>query len=132
MRTLPIPEGRLLIVQGERLINHIRFAIFHTSENTLALALNNQNGHGFSAIDLPPGSWSKLGKASELTEEQMKLVCDTVGGWSKVLYHNYTAKCSDYRDIVDAAYYCICDSYVSFLTFHGIKPEDYLLIENKK
>ena len=68
MRTLPIPEGRLLIVQGERLINHIRFAIFHTSENTLALALNNQNGHGFSAIDLPPGSWSLLGKASELTD----------------------------------------------------------------
>jgi len=52
-----------------------------------------------------------LGKASELTEEQM-------GQITGEAFKDYGA--------INLHEYC------RFLTFHGIKPDDYLLIENKK
>ena len=112
MRTLPIPTGRLLIVQGEMI----------PPGSTLELVPDNTytmwNSDKMDVIDIP-GSWSLLGKASELTYEQKGLICKRENGY----FEDY---CGD-----GYLFTSVTLSYVSFLTFHGIKPEDYLLIENK-
>jgi len=67
MRTLSIPTGRLLIVPGERLPED--------AENIRVMGLSNNavlyyefGNSKWTTITIPPGSWSLLGKASELTD----------------------------------------------------------------
>jgi hypothetical protein len=71
-------------------------------------------------FDLPPGQWSIVGWSDELTYEQKGFICKRENGY----FEDY---CGD-----GYLFTSVTLSYVSFLTFHGIKPEDYLLIENKK
>ena len=71
-------------------------------------------------VDLPPGSWSIVGWSDELTYEQKGFICKRENGY----FEDY---CGD-----GYLFTSVTLSYVSFLTFHGIKPDDYLLIENKK
>jgi hypothetical protein len=119
MRTLPIPTGRLLIVPGERLpedAENIR-VIQITGPAVLYYEFGNSK---WTTITIPPGSWSLFGKASELTYEQKGFICKRENGY----FEDY---CGD-----GYLFTSVTLSYVSFLTFHGIKPDDYLLIENKK
>lgn len=81
--------------------------------------LNCRFGGSGLNIALPPGSWSLLGKASELTEEQIYDLIESMDGFFK----DY---CTHQFDLISSK-----NSYASFLTFHGIKENDILLIENK-
>jgi hypothetical protein len=76
--------------------------------------------HSIGGVDLPPGSWSIVGWSDELTYEQKGFICKRENGY----FEDY---CGD-----GYLFTSVTLSYVSFLTFHGIRPEDYLLIENKK
>ena len=62
MKTVPIPTGRLLIVPGLP-EDVIRFQ-WSISGHLIPIIPNGQ----LAPIDLPPGSWSLLSKASELTD----------------------------------------------------------------
>ena len=73
MRTLPIPEGRLLIVPGETLPEDANDYFIDRLFRGGALLYYRGDLPFPYYIDLPPGSWSLLGKASELTEEQIKI-----------------------------------------------------------
>lgn len=115
MRTLSIPTGKLLVIPGETLPED---AAGITVKNGEVFWLSDMRGYGEES--LPPGSWSLLGKASELTYEQKGFICKRENGY----FEDY---CGD-----GYLFTSVTLSYVSFLTFHGIKPDDYLLIENKK
>ncbi len=121
MRTLPIPSGRLLVIPGETLPEDVVRLQWSISGHLVPIIPNSQ----LPPIDLPPGSWSLLGNASELTEEQAEiLVEESARQGSHVLFVDYVND----GDFLHTA----SESLKSFLTFHGIKPEDVLLIENKK
>ncbi len=113
MRTLSIPEGRLLIVPGlpEDAQCFVGGGDTPFCTNPDGEYLNCRFGGSGLNIALPPGSWSLLGKASELTEEQMRQIAgEAFKDHGAIIWHEYSR----------------------FLTFHDIKPEDVLLIENKK
>lgn len=71
--TLPIPEGRLLIVPGE-MIPEDATPFIPNWGKTKRLGYRRWVGDARKGkvrhfnIHLPPGSWSLLGKASELTD----------------------------------------------------------------
>ena len=72
-----------------------------------------------------------LGHPSEITGEVWGKVVETVDGWSKVLYYDYVAPCSDYRDIVDAAHEDPLASGLSLCAAHNIQESDVLLFKYK-
>ncbi len=132
MKTIPIPTGRLLIVPG--LPKDANALTIWTGQYSLRGYLKDRDYLFYTTngviknVLLPNGSWSKLGKASELTEEQMNFIADNLFG---IHWLDYTRpKEGGYAP--GFLFDNVSDSYASFLTFHGIKPEDYLLIENKK
>ena len=125
MRTLSIPTGKLLVIPGETMPEDATPFIPNWGK-TKRLGYRRWVGDARKGkvrhfnIHLPPGSWSLLGKASELTYEQKGVICKRENGY----FEDY---CGD-----GYLFTSVTLSYVSFLTFHGIKPDDYLLIENKK
>lgn len=120
MRTLSIPTGKLLVIPGETLPED---AAGITVKNGEVFWLSDMRGYGEES--LPPGYWSLLGKASELTEEQAEiLVEESARQGSHVLFVDYVND----GDFLRTA----SESLKSFLTFHDIKENDILLIENKK
>ena len=116
MRTLSIPTGKLLVIPGETMPEDATPFIPNWGK-TKRLGYRRWVGDARKGkvrhfnIHLPPGSWSLLGKASELTEGQMgQITGESFKDHGAINLHEYSR----------------------FLTFHGIKPEDVLLIENKK
>ena len=84
------------------------------------------------AIDLPPGNYSIIGLAGDVPEEKAKELMPIISGWSKVLFYNYTASCSDYRDIIDAAFEDAKPSLHSWVRSEGFEVETCLILEKLK
>lgn len=77
---------------------------------------------------LPFGEWKILGLGRDLTEDQWREVVETVSGWSKVVYYNYSASGRDYRDIVEAAFDNATESGTSLLRSKGLQGENTLIL----
>lgn len=81
-------------------------------------------------IYIPQGSWEIVGKADSLTEGQWKEIVPTVAGWKNPIYYNHTAKGSDYRDIVDAAFDTAKESGLSLLAKQGLNESTTLILKS--
>ena len=72
-------------------------------------------------IDLPQGQYQILGKSTELSEEQMKEICDTDGkGYMNYLEHPKNSYCKTVQE-----------SYLSLLEANGIVGNQLVLIKIK-
>lgn len=84
---------------------------------------------GFSSeLGLPPGQWEIIGRASELSEEQWSGIVEPIGGWSSVLYYDYSASGRDYRDIIESGLKSPTESGLSLIKSHSMNPETTLVI----
>lgn len=69
---------------------------------------------------IPQGMYLILGKSTELSEEQIKGICEQVSFGNYTGYKNYQAKCCDFRDIVESSFSTVQQSYLSLLGANGI------------
>ena len=82
MRTLSIPTGKLLVIPGlPEDAENIR-VIQITGPAVLYYEFGNSK---WKTTPIPPGCWSLLGKASELTYEQKGFICKRENGYLRII-----------------------------------------------
>lgn len=75
-------------------------------------------------IELPQCQWEILGKSTELSEEQMKEICEDVKGmFQSVMYKDYIG--------LNFPYHFVNESYLSLLEANGIDNNKIHLVLKK-
>ena len=116
MRTLSIPTGKLLVIPGlPEDAENIR-VIQITGPAVLYYEFGNSK---WKTTPIPPGCWSLLGKASELTYEQKGFICKRENGY----FEDY---CGD-----GYLFTSVTLSFASLLRSHGI-TDRALIIKKEK
>lgn len=107
---------------------HEDFVEFELANDGRTLVATDIEGQSGFLEYLPEGPWKILGLGKDLTEEQWREVVETVSGWSKVIYYNYSASGRDYRDTVEAAFDNTTESGLSLLRSKGLQGDNTLIL----
>ena len=103
---------------------------YHAMDSMTADVVNFRNIHDstIEIIELPKPC-EYIGYGDNMYEEKLKDIMPTTTFNDKTFYINYTAKTSDYRDIIESAYDKAYNSYLSMLTAYRFEADKVLILK---